>query len=115
MRIWTNNAIIHPVRALKMALRRWLQSEDAGVDPMWTGGEIPPYLEPFAVGESLPWKGLRFKVGKIVGGDFPCVILVPVDHTHGKKLRRLRGLRDSIRFNRKHTQATAAALSRQSR
>lgn len=115
MSIFHDNALLHPVRALKRTLRRWLQSEDAGVDPLWTGGEIPAYLEGFAVGESLPWKGVRFKVGKVVGGDFPCVILVPVDRTHGHKLRTLRTYRDLERHDRKHAKHTAAALARQAR
>lgn len=113
--IWTNNALLHPIRAIKMRLRRWLQSEDAGADPLWTGGEIPKYLEPFQVGESLPWKGVQFRVGKVVGGDFPMVILVPVDRTHGHKLRTLRTYRDIQRHDRAHDKATAGALSRQAR
>lgn len=112
MSIFQNNALLHPVRALKIRLRRWLQSEDAGADPLWTGGEIPAYLEPFQVGEVLPWKGVSFRVGKVIGGDFPMVILVPADRTRGRKLRALRTFRDAARHERAHNAETAKALAR---
>jgi hypothetical protein len=84
--MFTNNALLHPWRALSLALRRILVNRDMN-DPMWDGGVIPPGLLQFGVGESLPWKGVRFKVGKVVGGDFPCIILVPVGYSHGTHVR----------------------------
>lgn len=107
--IWTNNGLLHPVRALKFALRRWLSHHD-NADPEWTGGPVPAFLEPFAVGESLPWKGISFKIGKIVGGDFPLLILVPVDVTHGAKLKKIRDYRDLSRHARDLQAATSTAL-----
>lgn len=93
MKIFINNAIEHPLRALVRGFRRILLNRAMG-DPMWDGGAIPPALAGFTVGESLPWKGVSFKVGKIVGGDFPCVILVPAGRTRGAKLQALRNFRD---------------------
>lgn len=58
------------------------------------GGEIPAQLRNFTVGEVLPWKGTTFTVGKIIGGDFPMLILLPSGLTHGAKLRILRKVRD---------------------
>lgn len=109
--IWTNNALIHPIRALKIALRKWLLNVDHA-DPDWSGGDVPAYLEPFTVGEALPWKGVSFRVGKIVGGDFPMVILVAADRTHGAKLKTLRTYRDMARHDRQHAEATRVALAR---
>lgn len=100
MKIFINNAIEHPLRALTRFFRRVLTNRDMG-DPMWDGGEIPAALKPFATGESLPWKGVMFKVGKVVGGDFPCVILVPADRTRGAKLQQMRRFRDLSRAVRK--------------
>jgi hypothetical protein len=98
--IFRNNAILHPLRALTIAVRRLLLNRAHG-DPLWDGGAIPPALEKFTVGENLPWKGVMFKVGKIVGGDFPMVILVPVDRTRGAKLTVMRNFRDLAREVRK--------------
>lgn len=114
MSVYTNNVLLHPLRALKIALRRLLVNRDAN-DPLWNGGEVPPFLEPFGVGELLPWKGVSFKVGKVVGGDFPMVILVPVDRTHGEKLRTIRQYRDGARARRRATAAVADALAREAR
>jgi hypothetical protein len=91
----TNDALRHPVRALKLAFRLWLLRGDLRSPDLPT--DIPPALEPFRVGELLPWKGTMLRVGKIVGGDFPALILIPVSRTHGAKLKGLRNLRDSGR------------------
>lgn len=112
MRIFINNGLLHPVRALRIALRRLLVNRDHN-DPLWDGGAIPEPLQRFTVGEVLPWKGLRFKVGKVVGGDFPCVILVPVGATHGAKLRKLRQFRDVTRLARDERQRVARAMAAQ--
>lgn len=111
-RIWTNNALLHPLRALKIALRNWLNRMDEN-DAGWTGGEIPKYLEQFHEGELLPWKGLQFKIGKIVGGDHPCLIIVPTDRTHGAKLQHLRRFRDHNRRVIADRRAAAAAIEAQ--
>jgi len=77
-------------------LRGLLVNRDLG-DPLWDGGRVPAYLAGFQEGEALPWKGVVFRVGKIVGGDTPAIILVPVGLTHGGKLRTLRAARDLMR------------------
>lgn len=97
--VYTDNAILHPIRALRRALRRWSLTLDKNATNPASGdfahdGSLPVNLQHFQVGEVLPWKGVRFKVGKIIGGDFPCVILVPAGVTHGTKLRTLRNFRD---------------------
>lgn len=114
MKIFTNNAIEHPFRALTRFFRRVLTNRDMG-DPMWDGGEVPAALKSFTTGESLPWKGVMFKVGKVVGGDFPCVILVPADRTRGAKLQRMRQFRDLARHTRDHRAATASAVKSEGR
>lgn len=85
------------------ALRALLMNRDLR-DPLWDGGEIPPVLEPFHVGELLNWKGVEFRVGKVVGGDYPVLILVPVDLTHGAKLMNLRRVRDRRRAERREAE-----------
>ncbi len=104
MKIFRNNALRHPLRAFTIALRRILMNRDHN-DPLWDGGEVPSYLQQFTVGEALPWKGTMFKVGKVVGGNFPCVILVPVDRTKGAKLKTMRNFRDLARAVRKAQEA----------
>lgn len=97
--IWRINPCRHPWQALAYSIRRWTLREDLhastadGTD--FQGGAIPPELQRYEKGELLPWKGLTFRVGKVVGGDFPCVILVPVGLTRGAKLRRMRVFRDA--------------------
>jgi hypothetical protein len=114
VKAFTNNVFLHPIRAVKILLRQALQNQDAG-DPLWDGGKIPPALEPFTVGEFLPWKGTSFKVGKIIGGDFPMLILVPVDRTHGAKLKVMRTFRDIAAHDRKEQAAMAAAVTKATR
>jgi hypothetical protein len=96
MKLLVNNALLHPIRAIKIVFRRWLINRD-NADPLWGGGDIPPALQPFQVGENLPWKGVNFKVGKVVGGAVPCIILLPVDKTRGAKLQGMRNFRDMAR------------------
>ena len=111
MKIWTNNALLHPIRALKIALRNWFNRMDDNASD-WSG-TVPKYLENFHEGELLPWKGLQFKVGKIVGGDHPCVIIVPTDRTHGAKLQHLRAFRDHNRRVIADRRSAAAAIEEQ--
>jgi hypothetical protein len=112
MKIFLNNALLHPLRALTIAMRKVLMNRDMA-DPLWDGGALPPQLERFTPGEALPWKGVQFKVGKVVGGDFPCVILVPVGLTKGAKLQAMRNFRDVARRVRDDRQAVAAAMQAQ--
>jgi hypothetical protein len=91
------NPLRHPLRALALAIRRWTLREDlhaSRADGDWDAGAIPPQLQRFEKGEVLPWKGITFRVGKVVGGEFPCLILIPVGLTRGRKLHALRQLRD---------------------
>jgi hypothetical protein len=97
--IYRDNALRHPFRSLARAVRRWTLRNDHNATHPLTGdfdadGSLPPNLQHFQTGEVLPWKGVRFRVGKVVGGDFPCIILVPAGITHGTKLRTLKNFRD---------------------
>ena len=104
--VYLDNPILHPLRTLGRKIRAWaareirrsqLQRDANASHPItgdFDGGDIPPVLQKFQTGEFLPWKGVRFRVGKVVGGDFPCVILVPAGVTHGRKLQILREYRD---------------------
>lgn len=105
--IYTLSVWRHPIRAVSLWLRRTtlaglrraqLRDDAAQTSPTtgdFDGGVIAGPLQQFTVGESLPWKGVRFKVGKVVGGPLPCVILVPVDVTHGRKLQTMRAFRQA--------------------
>lgn len=108
MKIYTNNALLHPLRALRIAFRRVFLNLD-NKDPLWDGGSIPPALQKFQTGELLPWKGVSFRVGKVIGGDFPMVILVPVDRTHGAKLQAMRNFRDLAREVKKNQEAACSS------
>lgn len=104
--VYVDNPILHPFRTLGRKIRAWAAREvrsfnlkgDANASHPVTGdfdgGDIPPVLQKFQAGEFLPWKGVQFRVGKVVWGDFPCVILVPAGVTHGRKLQILRQYRD---------------------
>lgn len=105
----TNNAILHPWRALKLAVRRWQMSADLRNPDV--PGDLPPAFERFAVGETLPWKGTSFKVGKIIGGDFPMIILVPTGMTRGAKIQGLRNMRDLGRAHLKRGAEVRKALA----
>lgn len=105
----TNNAILHPIRAVKLVFRRWLLRADLRNPAL--PENLPPALERFEVGESLPWKGTTFKVGKIIGGDFPMIILVPTGMTRGAKLQGLRNMRDIGRAHLKRGAEVRKALA----
>lgn len=104
----TLNAWLHPIVAFKRAVRRMTLTADLKRPDLPAPG---PMLEHFAIGETLPWKGITFKVGKIVGGDFPMVILVPSGRTHGAKLRGLRTMRDIGRHELAEQRATKKSLA----
>jgi hypothetical protein len=101
-------AFLHPLRALKLAIRRWTLRADLRSPQI--GGEIPPVLMQFSEGELLAWKGVNFRVGKIAGGDFPALILVPSGITKGAKLRGLRNMRDAGRAHLQEQKATRKSL-----
>lgn len=74
-----------------------VRHDHAATNPVtgdFDAGDVPEQLRHFAPGEVLPWKGVSFKVGKVCGGEFPCIILVPTSITHGAKLRTMRRFRD---------------------
>lgn len=110
--IYQLNALRHPFRAIGLALRRFtlrglrsmqLKDDRNATNPAtgdFDGGAIPPEFAHFQVGEVLPWKGHRFKVGKVVGGELPCIILVSAGPTRGTKLRTLKNFRDAERRRR---------------
>lgn len=97
------------ITLLKRFVRRWIVASDAR-DPS-IGGEIPPVLEPFRVGEAIPLKGAWFTVGKVIGGDHPMMILIPKGLTHGAKLRGLRNMRDIGRAHLKRGAEVRKALA----
>jgi hypothetical protein len=45
---------------------------------------------------------LTFRVGKVIGGPFPCIILVPTGLTKGTKLRTMRQFRTAARRSHVH-------------
>lgn len=104
--IYNLSVFRHPIRALRMAVRRWTLREESkmtGADGDFEHpGAIPPELRHFEKGEVLPWKGVMFRVGKVVGGLFPCIILVPTGLTKGAKLTTMREFRDAARRNHVH-------------
>lgn len=115
MHFYENFAFFHPIRALKIAIRRRLIAWDKNASHPVTGdfdvdGDLPVALRQFERGELLPWKGVNFRVGKVVGGDFPAIILVPTTPTHGAKLRTMRNFRDAARFKINREREVRAAL-----
>lgn len=107
---FNNNPFLHPIRGMKLAFRRWLIRGDVRAAALEKPEDLPPPLQPFQVGETLPWKGQRFKVAKIVGDPIPMIMLVPVGLTKGAKLRGLRNVRDIGRRHLEEQRRTARAL-----
>lgn len=99
----------HPIRMTGLAIRRWtlrrLRAWQEHDDRMAThpiegdfdGGTLPPELRHFEKGELVPFKGVFFRVGQVVGGPMPALILVPVGATKGTKLRTMKNFRDRAR------------------
>lgn len=112
---FSNNAFLHPLRALKLALRRWLIQRDANAALLAKEEVLPPALQPFQVGENVPLKGQWFKVLKIHGEPIPALIIVPVGRTKGAKLRGLRHMRDVGRQELSDRKRTARALQKETR
>jgi hypothetical protein len=116
--IWTINPFVHPLRALALSIRRWTLREDINsstADGDFDAGAIPPQLQRYEPGELLPWKGLTFRVGKVVGGPQACIILVPVGLTHGSKLQTLRQYRALAREQEQLDVQTVLAARRSER
>lgn len=99
----------HPFRLTGLAIRRWTlkrlrawqvrddKNQTHPISGDFDGGDIPHELRHFTKGELLPFKGVFFRVGKVVGGPMPAIILVPVGHTKGTKLRTMRAFRERAR------------------
>lgn len=105
--IYINDALAHPWRALKIAVRRWLKgmADEIHVVKVDQDGEIaetdiPTYLRQFQEKELIPIKGVQFRVGKVVGGDFPAIILVPTGLTQKRKLDTVRLFRREMDHRR---------------
>lgn len=101
--IYINDALRHPIRAFKIAVRRWLKGMAAEIHTvkMDEHGEIaendiPEYLQQFAEKELIPIKGVKFRVGKVVGGDFPCLMLVPTGLTDRRKIDTIKHYRREV-------------------
>jgi hypothetical protein len=112
---FSNNAFLHPIRAVKLALRRWLIQRDANAALLAKEEVLPPALQTFQTGESVPLKGHWFKVLKIHGEPIPAIILVPVGLTKGAKLRGLRNMRDVGRQAIEERKRTARAVRKEAR
>lgn len=88
-------------RKVLLALRAWQVRDDKQqthpVSGDFDGGDVPLELRHFQKGELLPFKGVFFRVGKVVGGPMPAIILVPVGATKGTKLRTMKNFRDRMR------------------
>lgn len=102
--IYINDGIRHPWRAFKIAAKRWLlgmageiQIAKAGSDGELAEDDIPTFLKQFQSAEIIPLKGVTFKVGKVVGGDFPALILVPTGITENRKLTVVRRFRAELK------------------
>jgi hypothetical protein len=113
VRRYANNALVHPIRAVKLAVRRWAFAFDDAAP--WDAGPIPPELAAITVGERIPFKGVWLKVEKVVGAPVPAVLLVPDGLTHGRKLQTLRQFRVVARHARQQQRARDQALQREAR
>lgn len=102
--IYINDGIAHPIRAFKLAVKRWLRgmADEITVTGSDANGDlhepdIPPHLQQFQEREVIPLKGVQFRVGKVVGGDFPALILVPTGVTTRHKLDTIRAFRAEVK------------------
>ena len=111
---YENNVLLHPIRAVKIALRRWLIRKDA-TEAALEREQLPPVLEQFQRGETFPLKGVSFRVARLVGGDFPAMIVIPVGVTRGAKLKALRTFRDMGRERLAEQKHTAKQLRKAAR
>lgn len=99
---------MNPIRAIRLLLRRWTLASDLRNPSV--PSDLPTYLRQFTVGEVLPWKGVTFRVGKVIAGEVPMVILTAAAPTRGRRLRALRDMRDAAREVRDERRATEKAL-----
>jgi hypothetical protein len=102
---------MNPFRWLRLVLRRWLIQRDH--DNPALPDKIPPSLAPFQVGEKIPVKGTWLTVAKVIGGDVPCMIVVPSGVTRGAKLAALRDIRDYGRAEIKRRKFVAGELRKE--
>jgi hypothetical protein len=64
--------------------------------------DLPPYLLQFQHGEFLKWKGVEFRVLKVVGNPSPAIIIVATGATHGKIVEKFRETRRIQKAIRRH-------------
>lgn len=64
--------------------------------------DVPPYLAQFQHGELLKWKGVEFRVLKVVGNPSPALIIVATNATHGKLVQKIRETRRIQKAVRRH-------------
>lgn len=101
----------YPVFACKALLRRFFLSlahdiplTRRGSDEAWAARDeaLPSYLSQFTRGELLKWKGVEFRVLKVVGDPSPGLILVPTASTHGQRIAAFRAIRREQVKERRH-------------
>jgi hypothetical protein len=82
-------------RAFFLRLAREIPLTKAASDDDWITRteDLPPALMQFQRGELLKWKGIEFRVLKVVGNPSPALILVPTRVTHGKIVNTYRAVR----------------------
>ena len=98
------------IKYLKSFIRQWIRDSDVA-NPMLPSAE-GSILENFEVGELVPLKGVMFRVGRVVGGDVPVLLLSPTGPTHGAKLQTLRDYRDEGRAHLGRQMLTRKALEK---
>lgn len=96
---------------VRAAVRRWAIRRDHN-DPSLPEA-VPPSLARFQVGEKIPIKGTWLTVAKVIGGDVPCMIVVPSGATRGRRLRALREIRDAGRAAVKQRKFVARELRKE--
>jgi len=101
----------YPLFRLRALIRRALLSlaHDTPLtarasDEAWVARteDLPPYLVQFQHGELLKWKGVEFRVLKVVGNPSPAIIIVATGATHGKLVSKVRELRRFQKVERRH-------------
>jgi hypothetical protein len=82
-------------RAFFLRLAGEISLTKTATDEAWVARveDLPPALRQFQRGELLPWKGVEFRVLKVVGNPSPAIILVPTKVTHGKIVNTYRAVR----------------------
>lgn len=85
------------VKALFLRLAGEISLSPRASDEEWASRQerVPPALQQFERGELLKWKGVEFRVFKVVGDPTPGIIIVPTAITHGKKVKTYRQVRQA--------------------